>query len=345
MSATFATGGIWILGQAGKSKKRRGGTVVLDDPPSMGRDDGLPRQACMILIHPKRSELAPRVALEAEFYVLGREDDADVLLDRESASRQHAELRRDARGHWVVTDLDSTNGTFVNERRITEVTLEDGDQLRFGDVVYKFLSGSNLESKYHEEIYEMSVRDPLTGIYNRRYFMDSLGRELASASRHRHPLSLVMLDIDRFKQVNDVRGHLGGDAVLRQMAERIRSRMRREDLFARYGGEEFGAILTLTGLEGGLIFAEAVRDLVARRPFSFDGEEFTVTISLGVASTAEGPEATAEPLIQRADERMYEAKRAGRNRVAPERPSVLAAPVAGPAPERGPERRVEDDGE
>ena len=330
------------MGQPGKSKKRRGGTVVLDDPPGVGRDDGLPGQACMILIHPKGSKIEPRVALEADLYVLGREDDADILLDRESASRHHAELRRDARGQWVVTDLDSTNGTFVNQRRVSEVTLEDGDQLRFGDVVNKYLSGSNLESEYHEEIYQMSVRDALTGIYNRRYFMDFLSRELASASRHRTPLTVVMLDIDAFKQINDERSHAGGDAVLRQMAERIRARSRREDLFARYGGEEFGAILTMTGLEGGLIFAESVRDLVARRPFSFAGEEFTVTLSLGVASTAETPGTTGEALIHRADQRLYEAKRAGRNRVMPPPPQRPAMSGAGTEP---PPEISGDDGE
>ncbi|HKE17884.1 MAG TPA: GGDEF domain-containing protein [Kofleriaceae bacterium] len=315
------------MAQAGKDKKRRGRTVVLDDPPGVGRGDGSQGQACMILIHAPGGEIGRRIALAGDQYVLGREDDADILLDRASASRQHAELKRDARGHWVVTDLDSTNGTFVNERRISALALEDGDQLRFGDVVFKFLSGTNVESKYHEEIYQMSVLDALTGIYNRRYFMDFLEREIASASRHRHPLTLVMLDVDAFKQINDARGHLGGDAVLRQISDRIRGRIRREDLFARYGGEEFGAILTLTGLEGGLHFAEAVRELVARRPFTFDGEEFTVTMSLGVATTRDEPAITVDELIQRADQRMYEAKRAGRNRVSPEVPPLRTGPL------------------
>jgi len=316
------------LAQAGKSKKRRGGTVVLDEPPGGTGQGGKPHEsAYILLLYPLGTEIGRRTELGRDRYLVGREEGADILLDRESVSREHAELARDVRGHWMVRDLGSTNGTFVNDRRTSEVTLKDGDQLRFGDVVYKFLSGSNVESLYHEEIYQMSVLDSLTGVYNRRYFMDFLERELASAQRHRKPLSLVMLDIDQFKRVNDQRGHLCGDAVLRQLADRIRPRIRREDLFARYGGEEFAAILTLTPLEGGLRFAESLRHLAARRPFTFDGEDFPVTISLGVTALDDniaGP--STDALIQRADERLYEAKRGGGNLVAPE---VLVRHVTG----------------
>jgi two-component system, cell cycle response regulator len=309
------------LAQAGK-KKRRGSTVVLDEPavgPVGGED---PREeAYIVLLHPPGTEIGRRTTLELDRYVVGRDEgEVDILLDRESVSRQHAELARDVRGTWMVRDLGSTNGTFVNDRRTSEVTLKDGDQLKFGDVVYKFLSGGNIETIYHEEIYQLSVLDGLTGVYNRRYFIDFLERELASAHRHLNPLTLVMLDIDEFKQVNDQRGHLCGDAVLRQLADRIRPRIRRDDLFARYGGEEFSCILTITPLEGGLHFAESVRQLVANRPFSFDGDEFPVTISLGVTTMLDEPEVTTDGLLQRADQRLYEAKRAGRNRVAPEVP-------------------------
>lgn len=308
------------MAQAGKSKKRRGGTVVLDEPPVGTGAESPQAHAYIVLLQAPGGEIGRRTALDGDHYVLGREDDADILLDRETASRQHAELARNIRGQWLVRDLDSTNGTFVNERRISEVMLEDGDQLRFGDVIYKFLSGTNVESKYHEEIYQMSTLDALTGVYNRRYLMDFLERELASALRHQNPLTLVMFDIDHFKQVNDVRGHLCGDAVLRQLTDRVKARIRREDLFARYGGEEFAVVLTITGLDGGLRFAESVRQMVAREPFSFEGEEFPITISLGVAGVFEESGVTPDVLIQRADQRLFEAKRAGRNRVSPDVP-------------------------
>ena len=308
------------MAQSGKSKKRRGGTLVLDEPVVAGGRSGPLGEAYIVLLHPPGTEIGRRTALDRDRYLVGRDEGADVFLDRDSVSRQHAELVRDLRGSWAVRDMDSTNGTFVNERRTSEVTLKDGDQLRFGDVVYKFLSGDNIETRYHEEIYQMSVIDALTGAHNRRYFIDFLERELASANRHHNPLTLVMLDIDHFKQVNDQRGHLCGDAVLRDLAGRIRPRIRREDLFARYGGEEFAAILTITGLEGGLRFAESLRLMVGRDPFSFDGEDFSVTISLGVTSIFDEPDIPPDTLIRRADEQLYEAKRAGRDRVSPEVP-------------------------
>ena len=293
---------------------------MLDEPPvgTGGQAPGPEEDAYIILLHPPGTEIGRRTTLNQDRYVVGREDGvADILLDRESVSRQHAELVRDVRGHWMLRDLDSTNGSFVNDTRTSEVRLRDGDQLRFGDVVYKFLSGGNIETRYHEEIYQMTVLDSLTGVYNRRYFADFLERELASAHRHRHPLTLVMLDIDNFKAVNDQHGHLCGDAVLKQVVERIKPRIRREDLFARYGGEEFAAILTITPLEGGLRFAESLREIVARRPFVFDGEELKITVSLGVTTMIDEPDLTIDGLIQRADNRLYEAKRAGRDRVAP----------------------------
>ncbi|HTE55496.1 MAG TPA: GGDEF domain-containing protein [Kofleriaceae bacterium] len=307
------------MAQAGRTKKRRGSTVVLDDPPggAGGNDSGPEEDAYIILLHPPGTEMGWRTTLELDRYLVGRDEAAEIFLARESVSRQHAELRRDVGGHWMLRDLGSTNGSFVNDRRVSEVRLRDGDQIKFGDVVYKFLSGGNVEHRYHEEIYQMSVLDALTGVYNRRFFNDFLERERASAQRHRNPLTLVMLDIDHFKEVNDQRGHLCGDAALRQVADRIKPRIRREDLFARFGGEEFAAILTITPLEGGLRFAESLRQIVARRPFVFDGEEFPMTISLGVTAMIDEPDLTTDALIQRADALMYEAKRLGRDRVCP----------------------------
>src|SRR5690606_6676544 len=252
-----------------------------------------------------------------ERYSVGRDPDAAIPLERDSVSRQHAALERDGRGPWRVIDLGSTNGTLVNERPVEELTLKNGDQIRFGDVVFKFLSGGHIETLYHQEVYQLSVLDGLTGIHNKRYFLDFLDRELASAHRHKNPLTLVMFDIDHFKAINDEHGHVVGDAVLKQLAERIRPRIRREDLFARYGGEEFGAILTITRLEGGVRFAENVRQMIARRPFATGGLQLPVTISLGVTTMQDEPSLTSEALIRRADERLYEAKRAGRNRVVP----------------------------
>ena len=303
-------------------KKRRSETVVLDGEGDghVAAGGGTARDALpyLVVLHPPGAEIGKRITLDRDRYGVGRDPAADIPLERESVSRNHGELVRTGPGQWLVRDLGSTNGTFVNERKIDELALRNGDQIRFGDVVFKFLTGGTVESVYHEEIYQMTVLDGLTGAHNKRYFLDFLERELASAHRHKHPLTLVMLDIDHFKSVNDTHGHVVGDAVLKQMAQRIKPRIRREDLFARYGGEEFAAILTITGLEGGVRFAESLRQMVARRPFPCgDGVDLKVTASLGVTTMHEEPSLDPVTLIQRADHQLYEAKRNGRNRVEP----------------------------
>jgi diguanylate cyclase (GGDEF)-like protein len=206
----------------------------------------------------------------------------------------------------------------VNEERLRMPRqLADSDQVRFGDAIYKFLSGSNIESAYHEAIHNMAIQDGMTGIHNKRFFMEFLEREIAVASRHGHPLTLVMFDVDHFKKVNDTHGHLAGDAVLKDLCARIRPRIRREDLFARYGGEEFACVLPSTALPGGIVFAEHLRTIIEERPCAFDGGAIPFTISLGVTTLHRENGVDTAGLIKRADENLYAAKRGGRNRVVP----------------------------
>ena len=270
-----------------------------------------------MLLHPPGPDIGKRTRLIHNAYVVGRDAEADLVINRNAVSRQHSRLFCAERGVWWIEDMGSTNGTFVNEARITRERLRDGDQIRFGDTIFKFLSGSNIESAYHEEIYRMTIVDGLTGAYNKRYFMEFLERELARATRHKQPLTLVMFDIDRFKRINDELGHLAGDEVLKELCSRVRPRIRREDLMARYGGEEFAAILTVSGLQGGVRFAENVRAMVSDDPFTFGDQLIPVTISLGVSSVVHEPGLDIATLIKRADENLYEAKRRGRNQVVP----------------------------
>ena len=268
-------------------------------------------------LHPPGPDIGRRIPLSNPQYVVGRDNDADFVVSRSSVSRQHARVYVDDHGEWWVEDLNSTNGTFVNETRIRSHQLVDADQVRFGDAIYKFLSGSNIESAYHEAIHNMAIQDGMTGIHNKRYFVEFIEREVAVANRHGHPMTLVMFDVDHFKKVNDSHGHLAGDAVLKDLAGRIRPRIRREDLFARYGGEEFACILPSTALAGGVVFAEHLRTLIEERPTEFDGMKIPFTISLGVTTLHKEPQLDAAGLIKRADENLYAAKRGGRNRVVP----------------------------
>src|SRR5262249_16460427 len=149
--------------------------------------------------------------------LIGRGEDCAIPIPHPSVSRRHACIEAGAEGFWIA-DLGSTNGTFVNDLPIESTPLKDGDYLRVGNCIYRFLSSQNVEAKYHEEIYRLIIIDPLTAIPNQRYLLEFLDRELARSARYDRPLSLILFDIDRFKAINDRLGHLGGDSVLRELA-------------------------------------------------------------------------------------------------------------------------------
>lgn len=272
------------------------------------------REACLVHIYPSGPNMGRRYPLHTMNSVLiGRGSDCAVLIDDNSVSRKHARIDPTPEGYFA-SDLGSTNGTFVNDKPCHRYMLRDGDYLRVGNCLYRFLAGGNIEAEYHEEIYRLAIVDGLTDIPNKRYLLEFLNRELARSSRHTRPLSILVFDIDRFKRINDEFGHLCGDYVLRELAGRLKDVIRAEELFARYGGEEFAMVFPETTLEDALKVAERVRAIVANQPFHFDGETLPVTVSIGVAATA-GEAIDPTELIQKADDRLYEAKNSGRNRV------------------------------
>jgi diguanylate cyclase (GGDEF)-like protein len=272
------------------------------------------RNACLVHIYPTGTELGARYMLEKEPVVLGRDDNCDVSVNDDSVSRRHACITPSPQGH-VVMDLQSTNGTFVNDVRVTQQLLKDGDYLRIGNGIYRYLAGGNIEAEYHEEIYRLTIVDALTDIHNKRYFLDFLGRHLSLATRYARPIALAMFDIDHFKSVNDQLGHLCGDATLRELASRVKKAVRKDDLFARYGGEEFAIVMPETVRKDALQVGEQLRRLVERHPFEYVGHQYKVTISLGVAASSGEEWLAASELIRQADDHLYQAKRQGRNRV------------------------------
>lgn len=160
------------------------------------------------------------------------------------------------------------------------------------------------------QLCELATTDFLTGAANRRHFVATLTTELERALRHHNPLSVIFLDVDHFKQVNDVFGHEAGDRVLIGAAQVVREQLRKTDVFARYGGEEFAILLPQTSLEGAYALAEKCRHVLQEKSFPDSG---AVTASFGVA-TYDHLE-TADQLLKRVDQSLYEAKAAGRNRV------------------------------
>lgn len=273
------------------------------------------RNACLIHIYPTGQGMGTRYTLGDVPLVLGRGNDCEIRINDHSVSRRHARIQPGADGYYAV-DLQSTNGTYVNDVPASMYKLKDGDYLRVGNCIYRFLTGGNVETEYHEEIYRLTIIDALTEIHNKRYFLEFLDRELARSARYGRPLSLLMIDIDRFKALNEELGHLGGDFTLRELAARIKSNIRKEELFARYGGEEFGVVLPETTSEGACILSERLVKTVAETPFKYENRTFQVTISIGVATTQGETDITPSDLIRRADQKLYEAKNTGRNRVA-----------------------------
>lgn len=279
------------------------------------------REACLVVIN--GADLGKKYLLAQSSTVIGRSSKVDIQIDEESISRSHAVI--DNYGDTVIArDLESTNGTYVNDVPVREKRLMDGDQIKIGRTIFKFLSGSNVEAQYHDEIYKLTTTDGLTQIYNKRYFLKEMEREMSRSVRYDRALSLIMCDIDHFKGINDTYGHLAGDHVLRQVANRVRNNLRRDDIFARYGGEEFAILLPeLNKIKAGQL-AEKIRKLIDAEPFYFDNISIAITLSMGVSDLHEYSEAMeGQPdqeinpfaFIKLSDDRLYQAKQAGRNRV------------------------------
>jgi diguanylate cyclase (GGDEF)-like protein len=218
----------------------------------------------------------------------------------------------------LVQDLDSTNGTFVHGEKVREALLKDGDKMLLGRrTVLKFVFQDELEQSYQRQMYESSTRDGLTGVYNRKYFAQKLAADLSFARRHLIPFTLLMVDIDFFKHVNDTYGHRTGDDVLIAIAGTIKTTIRTEDTLARYGGEEFAVLAPGTDAKGGHSLAERIRTNIASQAVTAPNgmqEPVQVTASIGVATLQPGVVFEAEHLISIADQNLYEAKRGGRNK-------------------------------
>jgi two-component system cell cycle response regulator len=251
--------------------------------------------------------------------VLGRSSDSDIIVDDGGVSRSHARLTKNAET-WTFEDLGATNGSFVGGRRVRGSTeLRPGDRIQLGpNVVFRFSVTDESEAELQQKLFDSSTRDGLTQLYNRRYFDERLVAEIAYARRHATPLCLIMIDVDRFKAINDALGHLVGDSVLRAVAGEVVRVVRTEDVVARYGGEELVVLARATGHDAGARLAERIRAAIADLDVTPPppASEVKVTISLGVAALDEVPkDAPDTSLVDLADERLYAAKEGGRNRI------------------------------
>lgn len=256
------------------------------------------------------------IGLEQFPFTVGRHPTNQLRVDEDSISRFHARISRSGED-YLVEDMGSRNGTFVAGKRVTRAKLAHDSWLQLGPrVSFRFSLTDAREERLLRKLYESSTRDALTGAYNRLHFEERLRSEVAYAVRHSAQASLLLIDLDHFKRVNDTYGHPAGDAVLKRAAEACMRALRTEDVFARFGGEEFAVVLRGIELGGAARLGERLRRAVADQAVDHDGRRIEITLSAGCASLACCSSPSADELIAVADRRLYAAKDAGRNRVA-----------------------------
>jgi diguanylate cyclase (GGDEF)-like protein len=289
-----------------------------EEPTTIGRVDSalLKAQSCRDRAHLivlSGGSLGRMFRIDQAETVIGRATDATIRLEDDGLSRRHAKIVQ-ADGEVWVEDMNSANGTLVNGQRIQRGMLQDGDKIQMGSTtILKFTYSDRLEEDFQQRMVDAALHDGLTKAYNKRYLLERLPTEVAYAVRHKTPLSLLMVDVDHFKQVNDRYGHPAGDYVLTTLAQAVMSALRTEDLFARYGGEEFAVLCRNVKLENATVLARRLRALVESCPFEYRKERIVVTVSVGVATFSYPNEGDTMQLIADADAALYEAKRTGRN--------------------------------
>ena len=297
--------------------------IPIPTVPSQPRvEDGRPQPVIFSVVVVQGPAAGARVALEREV-VMGRDPRCELPLGAADVSRRHARIVPDADGHRVV-DMGSTNGTYVNGRPVTSRRLSAGDRIELGSCVLRYLRQGEADAEDLGALADLARRDALTGLANRRSFEEAVQREVSRARRAGTALAVVALDVDHFKRVNDTYGHAAGDLVLAEVAARAQRALRAEDLLARVGGEELAALLPGATLAAAAEVAERIRNAICGTSIPAAGAAVDVSVSLGCAAlSAEEKEAAA--LLARADARLYDAKRSGRNR-------VVWAPVAAQGP-------------
>ena len=249
-------------------------------------------------------------------FTIGRSQLAHLRLDDSGVSRIHCVIRQSGKQVWVE-DQNSGNGTFVNGLRVTAAVLMPGDRVQLGaSVVLQFGTFDETEDTLARRLFMASTRDPLTKVYNRTYLSERLVSEIAHARRHGLSLSVLLIDIDHFKRVNDTFGHGTGDMVLCEVANALAGSVRIDDTLARYGGEEFAVVLRDSPTSVASLLAERLRQRVAAMRLVVGDTVLSITISIGVSSLAECDDESsdvASELFATADDRLYDAKDNGRN--------------------------------
>ena len=299
------------MGEGSKKTSLELTILTTGRPPSMMAKG--PKTAFLLMIHGEH--LGKRFEVGEVPLTIGRSAACTIQLSEYSVSRQHCKILRES-GSVFLFDENSTNGTYVNTSVVNKQELVDGDRIFVGRNVFKFYSGDQIEQAYHEATYRMMTTDGLTGAHNRDFFEEELLREFKRFRRYHRSLSLMMLDVDKFKLVNDTAGHVAGDRLLASVASCIASVLRSNDLFCRVGGDEFAVLMPEVELCAALDLADRLQTTIQEENPGADDLDFPITLSIGVAEATLDTH-SAEDLKKAADDQMYEAKNAGRDCVRP----------------------------
>ena len=249
-------------------------------------------------------------------FVIGRAVESHVFIDDKSLSRSHARL--DVKNSEVtIVDLGSTNKTVVNGVILAPMApciIKNNDQIKTGNVIFKFLERGNIEALTAQALFEKANRDALTGIYSKGALLERGPEAIKRSEVLSEPLSVMVFDIDHFKKINDTYGHPCGDYVLKDLCKAVNKLIRSNDFFARYGGEEFVLILSGTPNKIAGEIAERVRLTIQTHDFEFEGKKIPVTVSVGITSK-HGTDSDWASIFDRADKALFVSKQSGRNRV------------------------------
>lgn len=270
------------------------------------------KRPCLIMI--KGDFIGQVYELGRDVTMLGRSDEVDLVISDMSISRRHAMIVNRVDG-FHVSDLGSTNGSFVNREPVRSPTrLEEGDKLALGNITFKFSYQDDDDTQYHLMLRNMAIKDGLTRVYNKRYFVEALDKEFDYNRRKHAGLGLLLIDIDHFKLINDKYGHPAGDFVLKHLAQLVQDEARGYDVLARYGGDEFVFVIRGGTVESVVALAERVRGVVENHTFSYGQVDINVTVSIGVVFWGgEDSLRSSADLIELVDRQLDEARKSGRN--------------------------------
>lgn len=277
--------------------------------------DGAP-PVIVVLIGPP-GYVGKQYPISSNDIVIGRSVETQVYVDDKSLSRSHAKFAI-VGSEVSIIDLGSTNKTIVNGNALPPLApckLRNNDQIKTGNVIFKFLEKGNIEALTNQTMYEKANRDALTGAHSKGSLLEKGPEAIKRSEILNEEMSIIVFDIDHFKKINDSHGHPAGDFVLKELSSIVSSKLiRSNDYFARYGGEEFVLILSGATAKMASEIAERIRQTIETHAFVYESKVIPVTISLGVVTKSTNDVEWSE-LFDRADKALYASKQGGRNRV------------------------------